>query len=155
MYDVAQIAVLLCALIDKPPGCRLPHNLAPKAVAAVVVESAQKYQLNPWNLAAVLAHESGLNRFARGQKGELGLGQLYRGTMATRGFDHLSDDELMRPEINIRLAARHLARVKRVCRGWETPVEYWVGVYSGRGCGITGYGVRIKTRLLKASGRLE
>ena len=143
------MCILLCYLAGREPGCRLPD--APlRDVATAVVRAADSHRLPAPILAAVLAHESGLRVRARGSLGEIGLGQLYRGTVATRGHDHLSDEDLESPARNVWLAARHLARVRDRCGGWA---YNWLGAYSGRACGETGYAVRVITKLRRAYDR--
>lgn len=138
------IAGLMCALLGKPAQCTLPTGPS-YALAQVVVQEAARYQIDPAILAAVLRHESGFNPHARGARGEIGLGQIYRGTKASRGYDHLTDQQLEAPEVNVRLAARHLAWAQSKCGGGK-PAQ-WVGVYAGHGCGPTKYGTRLIARL--------
>lgn len=120
-------------------------NQTPKAreaarVAPIIYEEATRYDIKPETLAAVVAHESRFRKDARGGLGEIGLGQLKRGTLATAGYEHLSDEELARPRLNLRLAARHLAHAKKLCGG--KPVR-WLSRYNGRKCGPSSYSRKV------------
>lgn len=80
-----------------------------------VVDTAARYSLSPFVLASQMRQESNCNPHATGRKGELGLMQLKRFTLATRGYDHLTDQQLRSPAVNIRLGARHLRRCLNKC----------------------------------------
>ncbi len=144
MQEVVQVAALVCQLMGKPPKCQTPAGSA-KSVATLIVREARRYDIDPRVLATVIRHESGYKPEAIGRRGELGLCQLYRGTVATAGYDHLSDDQLMVPWLNIRLGARRLARAAKQCGGGGP--ENYLGPYNGRGCGRNLYSRKILTRL--------
>ena len=80
-----------------------------------VVSAATNYGLNPFVLASQMRQESHCNSNATGRLGELGLMQLKRFTLATRGYDHLTDQQLRTPALNIKLGARHLRFCLRKC----------------------------------------
>ena len=107
-----------------------PAEVRARLLAATINVEAARYDLDPLLLVAVAAHESMFRRDAVGALGELGYYQIKRNTIATRGFDHLSDAGLMQPRINVHLGARHLAHVRRLC-GNAPPIA-WLSVYSGR-----------------------
>lgn len=140
MSEVAQVAALVCALAGKPPECRL-KGIRPRTVAAHILKAVKRHpSVTPEEAALMLLHESRFNPDARGAGGELGMAQLYRGKIATRGYNRLTDRQLMNPELNIRLGVRHLALVKADCSGAGKPVSRWIGRYSGAPCGRTRYG---------------
>lgn len=127
----AMTAALVVAVVLELQAPRPPRPLR-----AAIARAATAHQVDRRLLAALVDHESSFRPDARSARGEVGLGQLLRGTLATRGYDSLTDDQLAEPGLNLWLAARHLARVRRRCGG--SP-ERWVSAYSGRRCGPSGY----------------
>jgi|GEM_PF-4135774 len=126
-----------------------PAEVRARLLAATIAVEAARYDLDPLLLVAVAAHESMFRRDAVGALGELGIFQIKRNTLATRGFDHLSDAGLMQPRINVHLGARHLAHVRRLC-GNAPPIA-WLSVYAGfRRCRPSPYS-RAILRLLSES----
>lgn len=123
------IAALILRLQGLPVAAG-PAEVRARLLAATIVEEAARFDLPPELLAAVAAHESMFRRDAVGKLGELGFFQLKRRTIATLGYEHLSDAGLMQPRINVHLGARHLARVRAIC-GNAPPIA-WLSVYSGR-----------------------
>jgi len=123
----------LVALILRLQGLHAPGPAEVRArlLAATIATEAIRYDLPPDLIAAVIAHESAFRQDATGTLGEVGLLQLKRGTLATRGFDHLSDVGLRQPRINIHLGARHMAHVRELC-GVGSLALHWLSVYSGR-----------------------
>ncbi len=99
-----------------------------KQYAAHAIRAAELYGLNPRIIASMMKQESGCLRDAVGRKNEQGLMQVKRNTIATRGYDHLSDTQLRRPALNIRLGARHLRYCLNKCNG-DLPGA--LGMYSG------------------------
>lgn len=128
MTTTALIAVIL--RLQSLPVTHGPAEVRARLLAATIAEEAERFDLPPELVAAVAAHESMFRRDAIGARGEQGLMQLKRGTVATRGYDHLSDAGLRQPRINIHLGARHLSRVRALCG--NTPPVAWLSVYSGR-----------------------
>lgn len=108
-------------------------------MGAMVWEEAERYEVEPEILAAVVIYESSFKPEVVGKLGELGLGQIRRG-LVTRGFEEFTDEELMSPRMNLRLTARHLAYVHKICGG--EPIR-WLSPYNGRWCGESGYSRRI------------
>ena len=138
--SVKLVAALIVQLGGQPSAAA---QLAP-----LVVKAAVRYRIEPKILVAVVRNESSFRPTARGALGELGLCQLKRETMATRGFDHLSDEALMDPALNLRLGARHLARARRICGGHAAPAAAWLSVYNGRKkCRPSAYSTRVLSRL--------
>src|SRR5512143_2613414 len=93
-----------------------------------VMVAAAKYNLDPLVLASMQRQESHCNPKATGALGELGQYQIKRGTRATMGYEHLSDEQLRRPAINTRLGARHLRFCLDFCDG-DLPGA--LGLYKG------------------------
>ena len=143
----------LAALVLRLQGLPVtagPAEVHARLLAATIAEEAERFDLPAELVAAVIQHESGFRRDAVGALGEIGYLQLKRGTLATRGFDHLSDAGLRQPRINIHLGARHLAHVRALC-GNAPPVA-WLSVYSGRKhCRPSPYSRAILRLLIAAS----
>ena len=76
----------------------------------------------------MMRQESHCDPTATGRLGELGLMQIKRNTLATAGYDKLSDEELRAPALNVRLGARHLRRCLNKCGGAMAGA---LGMYSG------------------------
>jgi soluble lytic murein transglycosylase-like protein len=123
------LAALILRLQGLPvaPG---PAEVRAQLLAAMITIEADRQGVDAALIAAVIQHESGFRRDAVGALGEQGLLQLKRGTLATAGYDHLSDVGLRQPRINIHLGARHLAHVRALCG--NVPAASWLSVYSGR-----------------------
>lgn len=93
-----------------------------------VIRAAERYDLDPRLLVSSMRQESDCDPNATGALGELGQMQLKRFTWATKGYDHLSDEELRKPSINIRLGARHIRNCLRKCGG---SLAGALGLYKG------------------------
>lgn len=150
--DVAQAAALACALLGRPPGCRTPTGWS-RPVAALFLDRARAYDLDPGLLLAVCAHETGLNHATVGAAGEIGICQILPGGSAARG---LPVAKLRNLWVNVTLAARHLAKLRRFC-GNPLAIRNWVGCYSGAGvkggrCFATRYGREVENELERANG---
>lgn len=128
MTTAALVALILRLQGLHAPG---PAEVRARLLAATIATEAARYDLDPLLLAATIQHESGFRQDATGALGEIGYLQIKRGTLATRGFDHLSDVGLRQPRINIHLGARHMDRVRSIC-GATSPPLHWLSVYSGR-----------------------
>jgi len=96
--------------------------------AGDVVHAAKRYNLDPRILVSMMWQESRCKPDATGKLGELGLMQLKRDTWALSGYNHLSDEELRAPALNIMLGARHLRRCLKKCSG---AIAGALGLYSG------------------------
>lgn len=116
-----------------------PHAHQASRMGAMVWEEAARYDVEPEILAAVVMYESAFRPEVIGAVGELGLGQIRRG-LVTRGYDELTDEELLAPRMNLRLTARHLAFVRKICKG--EPIR-WLSPYNGRWCGESAYSKRV------------
>ena len=119
-----------------------------------VLAAAKKYDLSAFVLVSMMRQESHCNPAATGRLGELGLMQIKRRTLATAGFDHLSDEKLRDPALNIRLGARHLRRCLNRCG--DDFLGGALGLYSGlaprRGiCRESSYSHEILARLSPTS----
>jgi hypothetical protein len=132
----AALAIALLALGH--PHARPGDDARARILAAQINHAARKAHVDPILLSALVARESSFNPHARGKAGELGYGQLKRNTVATRGYDNLTDEALMQPPVNLWLTARHMARARRLC-GNAPPVE-WLSLYRGtKRCRATRY----------------
>ncbi|WP_293364980.1 transglycosylase SLT domain-containing protein [Phenylobacterium sp.] len=132
------LAILRLQHLPAVPGAA---EVRARLLAPIILEAAAHRGLDPILIASVIQHESRFVRTARGSAGELGLMQIKRGTFATRGYEHLSDEALMFPRYNVMLGARHLARVRDVCagkRGITDPLS-WLSVYKGLRCRPSAY----------------
>jgi soluble lytic murein transglycosylase-like protein len=85
--------------------------------AGPVAEAAELYDIDPRVIVSQMRQESTCDPEATGALGEIGLMQLKRGTRATQGYDKLTDKQLRRPALNIRLGARHLRFCMDRCGG--------------------------------------
>jgi soluble lytic murein transglycosylase-like protein len=78
-------------------------------------------------LAATVGAESTCNNSKVSRKGAIGYGQILPGGSAAKGH---SAKQLRRKRLNLRLAAEHLARGLRLCKGsWSQAVAYYSGVW--------------------------
>lgn len=126
-------AALVLALCNLGHPCITPADqVRAHHLAAAINRAARAFDVDPVLQAAVIARESGFNARARGAAGELGLQQLLRGTLATAGYEHLTDEALMQLPINTWLGARFLAHVRAACarKGITDPLA-WVSQYKG------------------------
>jgi hypothetical protein len=95
--------------------------------------------MDPLLVAAVMRSESNFDFEAISLEGkDLGLMQIRRG-ITTRGFDRLTDRQLMRPWVNTYLGIRRLRLARHSCPlGSDTAI--WLGRYAGNRCGPSRYG---------------
>jgi hypothetical protein len=101
-------------------------------LAPVVGAEAHRWLLHPVLVVVVIAHESHCRADARSGRGDYGLGQIRVGGSAAHGADV---EDLLKPDRNLELTARHLAGCLTMCGGLSG-----LSVYSGhRRCGSTRY----------------
>jgi hypothetical protein len=93
-------------------------------IADLVRTEARRNRLHPVLLASVIAAESRCRPNAIGAKGEVGLGQLMP-TGAGAGYTRA---ELLDPQTNLKLTAKHLAKCLLICGGF---VPGGLSVYRG------------------------
>jgi soluble lytic murein transglycosylase-like protein len=134
----ATLAVAMAAMLAPRAPTRAEATTL-RIIAAQIVLRAGARGMDPLLVAAVIHHESGFRVDARGAAGELGLGQLKRGTLAIPAkLADASDEALMSVPINVSLTVRHLAHVRAKC-GHAPPVA-WISVYKGiRRCAPSRY----------------
>jgi len=109
--ELLQPAQWTPAAVEELESCR-PYILAisyPRPYAALFEKSAAEHRLPPALLYAVARTESYFDAQARSHKNALGLMQLLPETAEAEGLK--PGDDLMVPEINIHLGAKHLARL--------------------------------------------
>lgn len=128
--NVAQLVIALFSLGH--PSATHADQVRARHLAAAINRAATTFDIDPVLQASLIARESSFERTARGAAGELGYSQLLRSTLATAGYEHLTDEALMQAPINVWLGARHLAHVRAACarRGITDPAS-WVSVYKG------------------------
>lgn len=156
--ETVRVAALACALLGKAPGCRTPLGPS-RPVAALFLSEARAHDLEPDLLLAVCVHESHLDPTVVGLAGEIGVCQILPGGSAAMTYTSAA---LRQPWRNIRLAARHLQRLRGWCRADGWAVKDWVGIYSGaygrhrraERCGVTNYGRRVEKELAAARVRM-
>lgn len=116
--------------------------------ATWINESAQKYTLDPWILAGMAVHESGLNPLAKGKAGEGGIYQLHPRGVGRNVVYVQSESYRMRcnrqmgacqAEV-IERAAQTLRRGLDTC-GQKTPSA--LGYYNSGRCEATPYSRRV------------
>ncbi len=95
----------------------------PEAYQSIVDEVARERGVPPHVLGAVLRHESGFNPEARGQAGEIGLGQILPSTARRPGFglNPATEEELRDPRRNIDFSASYIA-ARNPNVDWSNPV---------------------------------
>ena len=105
-------------------------------LAPLVDREARRQFLRPVLLVAVIARESGCRVDADSGRGDHGLGQIRLGGSAAHGA---SVEDLLKPERNIELTARHLANCLTLCGG-----PTGLSVYAGhRKCKSSHYARRV------------
>lgn len=98
------------------------HQLAP-----IIVFQSLKNNVDPILFTVVIFNESSFNPNAISSKGALGLSGILPGSLSTRGYDHLSKDKLLNPQLNVYLGSRHLARLQSICKD---PIHF-LSIYNG------------------------
>jgi soluble lytic murein transglycosylase-like protein len=100
-------ALLLSGAARADSADRALSRLCPHAmgIAPQIEAHARRQLLHPALLVALIAHESGCRESAFSGKGDYGLGQIRVGGSAAHGA---SVEDLLKPERNIELTARHL-----------------------------------------------
>ena len=95
----------------------------PEAYQSIVDEVARERGVPPHVLGAVLRHESGFNPEARGQAGEVGLGQILPSTARRPGFglNPATEEELRDPRRNVDFSASYIA-ARNPNVDWSNPV---------------------------------
>jgi len=95
----------------------------PEAYQSIVDEVARERGVPPHVLGAVLRHESGFNPEARGQAGEIGLGQILPSTARRPGFglNPATEEELRDPRRNVDFSASYIA-ARNPNVDWSNPV---------------------------------
>jgi hypothetical protein len=117
-------------------------------LAHYIVEAAEAYELDPFFLTTMVFYESAFRPSARGDLGEVGLGQLHG--VAKKGCD------LSTPEGQLRCTARWLAYSRQLCDGSleQTIARYATGDICTPEKGsrlqyVVGIRMRMYTRLKK------
>jgi soluble lytic murein transglycosylase-like protein len=120
------LALCLTECAHAGAASRALAALCPKAVglAPQIEANARRNLLHPALLTALIAHESRCRVNARSGRGDYGLGQIRVGGSAAKGA---TAQDLLNPERNLELAARHLAWAMVLCGGTTG-----LSVYSGR-----------------------
>lgn len=95
----------------------------PEQYQSIVEEVARERGIPSHILGAVLRHESGFNPEARGQAGEVGLGQILPSTARRPGFglNPVTEEELRDPRRNIDFSASYIA-ARNPNVDWSNPV---------------------------------
>jgi hypothetical protein len=123
---VTGLALCLTKCAHAGAAKRALEVLCPKAVGLAPQIEAHAYRnlLHPALVVALIAHESRCRVNARSGRGDYGLGQIRVGGSAAKGA---TAQDLLNPERNLELAARHLAWAMVLCGGTTG-----LSVYSGR-----------------------
>jgi hypothetical protein len=128
-----------------PGGCRARIAV----IARWLADAADQYSLDPFVLAAMAVKESGLNPFAEGSVGELGLLQLHPRGVGRRTKFVRSEDFRKRCEKSvgacqkeiIDIGAEHLSDAIQRCGDLRAAL----GAYNSGKCGETDYTDRVLT----------
>lgn len=112
-------AVIFIVLII---GFVFPVNIIWPALHGPAIEAnANRYNIDPLLITALIKTESNFFRRARSQRGAIGLMQLMPSTaheMASElGMGNITDADLESPEINIRLGTYYLSKLFNQCNG--------------------------------------
>jgi hypothetical protein len=136
-YDRRGQAVLVPHCRHAAGGC--DERLA--AFAHYLVDAGESFGIDPWLMAAMAFKESGLNPFARGAKGELGILQIHPKRRDARQVRFIRDEfyrlrchrepGACQREI-VRHAAQVLARSLTLCGG---DLSAALGAYNTGRCG--------------------
>lgn len=115
-----------------------------REVAPHVVREAALRGVDPLLVAAVIMTETGFRVHERGADGEEGPMQVHPRGSAIVGLPRRTVRHLARPDVNVAVGVRHLARLRAMCGG---PPDRWLGVYNGaRRCGVrTRYTAHVMT----------
>jgi soluble lytic murein transglycosylase len=114
----------------------LPRPWRPKTsrIARALIETSNKFQMDPKFLMAVIQQESKWNPLAVGLHGEIGLMQIKPDTarwLLDASVDELSDENLKaylrNPENNIALGAEFFARLRTQFNGRS---EFYISAYN-------------------------
>jgi soluble lytic murein transglycosylase len=105
---------------------------------AAIAQAAQRYQLDPALIRAVIWQESGFHADARGRAGELGLMQIrepaaleWASAEHIKGFDHAA---CLNPLTNVLAGTWYLRRVLRHYSQADDPLPFGLAEYNaGRG----------------------
>ncbi len=120
--------VLILAFLLIP---RIERFFYPLPYQKIITENANRYQVDPYLIAAVIKVESRFNPSAISSKGARGLMQIMPATgfwAAERIGITVSEEELLEPEINIRIGTWYLADLSKEFQG-ELPII--IAAYNG------------------------
>lgn len=99
-----------------------------RAMAPHVAAQAQRWGVPPVILAAVARKETACRAGLVSRRGAVGRWQILPGGLAALPMSQLPPEKLATDEINVNLAARHLAKWHRICDGnWASAL----GIYNG------------------------
>lgn len=122
----AALIVMVLHLMGRHPNHRLATEIADAIASDVHTE-----RVGARLVVKVISRESDFKPRARSACGkDLGLMQIRRG-VATAGYNHLTDEQLMEPGLNIHLGIRRLRLARAQCRGEP---RRWLGAYAGLKC---------------------
>lgn len=128
------LGLALFAALHSSPSVR-EHTLRP-----LFAREAKAHHLSLRLLVAVAFRESTFRVDARSGHGDLGVMQIRRGC-ATRGYDRLSDAQLMEPAVNVHLGASRLSLARAKCHG--APARRWLSGYAGLACRPSTYSAHV------------
>lgn len=139
------IAAVVVCLVRSPKFLRLFY---PYRYRAVIEANAAEYRVDPLLVLAIIRTESNFKSDAVSAKGALGLMQVMPETAewiaGQLGMEELSREDILQPEINIKLGTWYLANLREefpgsidvviaAYNGGRGRVRYWLenGIRSG------------------------
>ena len=94
-----------------------------------IITYSDLYHVDPALATAVIYRESTFDQYAISSKEAIGLGQIRRHTVSSKGYDKLGRKALFDPNLNIMLTLRALDHSRTVCNS-DNP-NVWLSVYNG------------------------
>lgn len=125
----AEVADLLREHPEMLPTVILSSEARVLSYLTEIEANAQRLQLDPALIAAIISKESGGDYAARGQVGEYGLMQIRLTTAQMLGFSG-DPDSLLNPSVNIRYGSEYLNWQRRRFLGKSDPMSWAVSGYN-------------------------
>lgn len=124
-----------CVVVWRSPGSAPSRSSAPRHIAPLIVSAAQRNNVPPPLLEALVATESAFSPTAVSPKGAMGLTQLMPATARELQVRRVFD-----PEENLNAGARHLARL---LQAWQGNVPLALAAYNAGESAVIRYGNRV------------
>jgi soluble lytic murein transglycosylase-like protein len=112
--------------------------------AAIITEEAQAVQpeIDPFLVVAMIYRESSFRAGVSGQRGEVGLMQIFpRGALMRTINKDVTAEDLADPRTNVRVGVSHLLFWQNECHTDDMAI--WLSAYNSGKCRRNGYGGRV------------